>query len=107
MSFGGKNMKRQREQGGKCKRKRKKGERKMRNGEVKYIVLFLTDILTLFVGRHSQVSLHEAGRWLTLSLYDSHIIQKNNDVIEQTLVRTLGRFLDKNFDRPRVVASEE
>jgi hypothetical protein len=28
MSFGGKNMKRQREKGGKCKRKRKKGERK-------------------------------------------------------------------------------
>jgi hypothetical protein len=41
MSFGGKNMKRQREKGGKCKRKRKKGERKeergkkMRKGEVK------------------------------------------------------------------------
>jgi hypothetical protein len=28
MSFGGKNMKRLREKGGKCKRKRKKGERK-------------------------------------------------------------------------------
>jgi hypothetical protein len=28
MSFGGKNMKRRREKGGKCKRKRKKGERK-------------------------------------------------------------------------------
>jgi hypothetical protein len=28
MSFGGKNMKRQREKGGKCKRKRRKGERK-------------------------------------------------------------------------------
>jgi hypothetical protein len=28
MSFGGKNMKRQREKGGKCKRKRKKAERK-------------------------------------------------------------------------------
>jgi hypothetical protein len=27
MSFGGKNMKRLREKGGKCKRKRKKGER--------------------------------------------------------------------------------
>jgi hypothetical protein len=28
MTFGGKNMKRQREKGGKCERKRKKGERK-------------------------------------------------------------------------------
>jgi hypothetical protein len=28
MSFGGQNMKRGREKGGKCKRKRKKGERK-------------------------------------------------------------------------------
>jgi hypothetical protein len=28
MSFGGKNMKRRREKGGKCKRKRKKGKRK-------------------------------------------------------------------------------
>jgi hypothetical protein len=38
MSFGGKNMKRRRETGGKCKRKRKKGKRKskkMRKGEVK------------------------------------------------------------------------
>jgi hypothetical protein len=30
MSFGGKNMKRVREKGGKCKIKRKKGERKKR-----------------------------------------------------------------------------
>jgi hypothetical protein len=35
MSFGGKNMKRQREKGGKCKRKRKKGERKRKKGERK------------------------------------------------------------------------
>ncbi len=35
MSFGGKNVKRQREKRGKCKRKRKKGEKKMRKGEVK------------------------------------------------------------------------
>jgi hypothetical protein len=41
MSFGGKNMERQREKGGKCKRKRKKGEikkergKKRRTGEVK------------------------------------------------------------------------
>jgi hypothetical protein len=41
MSFGGKNMKRPREKGGKCGRKRKKGEekeereKKMRKGEVK------------------------------------------------------------------------
>jgi hypothetical protein len=28
MSFGGKNMKKEREKGGKCKRKRKTGERK-------------------------------------------------------------------------------
>jgi hypothetical protein len=32
MSFCGKNMKRGREKGGKCKRKRKKGERKRENG---------------------------------------------------------------------------
>jgi hypothetical protein len=32
MSFGGKNMKRQREKRGKCKRKRKKGERKWEKG---------------------------------------------------------------------------
>jgi hypothetical protein len=31
MSFGGQNMKRGREKGGKCKRKRKKGERKREN----------------------------------------------------------------------------
>jgi hypothetical protein len=35
MSFGEKNMKRQREKGGKCKRKRKKGERKRKKGERK------------------------------------------------------------------------
>ncbi len=35
MSFGGKNMKRQREKGGKYERKRKKGERKRRKGERK------------------------------------------------------------------------
>jgi hypothetical protein len=35
MSFGGKNMKRGREIGGKCKRKRKKGERKMKKEERK------------------------------------------------------------------------
>ncbi len=42
MSFGGKNLKKQKEKGGKCKRKRKKGGRKgeergkkMRKGEVK------------------------------------------------------------------------
>ncbi len=41
MSFGGKNMKRPREKGGKCKRKRKKGKenekrgKKMRKGEIK------------------------------------------------------------------------
>jgi hypothetical protein len=35
MSFGGKNMKRQREKGRKCKRKRKKGERKRKKGEEK------------------------------------------------------------------------
>ncbi len=33
MSFGGKNMKRQREKGGKCKRKRKEGEEKQRKGK--------------------------------------------------------------------------
>jgi hypothetical protein len=33
MSFGGKNMKRVREKGGKCKRKRKKEERKRKKGE--------------------------------------------------------------------------
>jgi hypothetical protein len=33
MSFGGKNMKRGREKGGKCKRKRKKEERKRKKGE--------------------------------------------------------------------------
>jgi hypothetical protein len=33
MSFGGKNMKRQREKGGKCNRKRKKGEGKRKKGE--------------------------------------------------------------------------
>jgi hypothetical protein len=33
MTFGGKNMKRQREKGGKCERKRKKGERKRKKGE--------------------------------------------------------------------------
>ncbi len=35
MSFGGKNMKRQREKGGKCKRKRQKEERKRKKGERK------------------------------------------------------------------------
>jgi hypothetical protein len=35
MSFGGKNMKRQREKIGKCKRKRKKVERKRKKGERK------------------------------------------------------------------------
>jgi hypothetical protein len=35
MSFGGKNMKRQREKQGKCKRKRKKGARKRKTGERK------------------------------------------------------------------------
>jgi hypothetical protein len=35
MSFGGKNMKRQREKRGKCKRKKKKGERKRKRGERK------------------------------------------------------------------------
>jgi hypothetical protein len=35
MSFGGKNMKRRIENGGKCKRKRKKGERKRKKGERK------------------------------------------------------------------------
>jgi hypothetical protein len=35
MSFGGKNMKRRREKGGKCKIKRKKGERKRKKGERK------------------------------------------------------------------------
>ncbi len=35
MSFGGKNMKRRREIGGKYKRKRKKGERKRKKGERK------------------------------------------------------------------------
>jgi hypothetical protein len=35
MSFGGKNMKRRREKGGKCKRKWKKGERKRKKGERK------------------------------------------------------------------------
>jgi hypothetical protein len=35
MSFGGKNMKSGREKGGKCKIKRKKGERKMKKGERK------------------------------------------------------------------------
>jgi hypothetical protein len=35
MSFGGKNMKRGREKGGKCKRKRKKEERKRKKGERK------------------------------------------------------------------------
>jgi hypothetical protein len=33
MSFGGKNMRRGREKGGKCKRKRKKRERKRENGK--------------------------------------------------------------------------
>jgi hypothetical protein len=35
MSFGGKNMKRRREKGGKCKRERKKGESKRKKGERK------------------------------------------------------------------------
>jgi hypothetical protein len=35
VSFGGKNMKRQREKGGKCKTKRKKGKRKRKKGERK------------------------------------------------------------------------
>ncbi len=35
MSFGGKNMKIEREKGGKCKRKRKKRERKRKKGERK------------------------------------------------------------------------
>jgi hypothetical protein len=35
MSFGGKNMKREREKGGKCRRKRKKEERKRKKGERK------------------------------------------------------------------------
>jgi hypothetical protein len=35
MSFGGKNMKRPREKGGKCGRKGKKGERKRKKGERK------------------------------------------------------------------------
>jgi hypothetical protein len=35
MTFGGKNMKRQREKGEKCERKRKKGERKRKKGERK------------------------------------------------------------------------
>ncbi len=35
MSFGGKNMKRGREKGGKCNRKRKKVERKRKKGERK------------------------------------------------------------------------
>jgi hypothetical protein len=35
MSFGGKTMKRRREKGRKCKRKRKKWGKKMRKGEVK------------------------------------------------------------------------
>jgi hypothetical protein len=35
MSSGGKNMKRRREKGGKCKGKRKKGERKRKKGERK------------------------------------------------------------------------
>jgi hypothetical protein len=35
MSFGGKNMKRRREKGGKCKRKSKKGKRKRKKGERK------------------------------------------------------------------------
>ncbi len=35
MSFGGKNMKRPREKGGKCCRKRKKGERKRKKGKRK------------------------------------------------------------------------
>jgi hypothetical protein len=34
MSFGGKNMKNGREKGGKCNRKRKKGEKKKREREV-------------------------------------------------------------------------
>jgi hypothetical protein len=33
MSFGGKNMKRPREKGGKCRRKRKKGVRKLEKGK--------------------------------------------------------------------------
>jgi hypothetical protein len=33
MSFGGQNMKKGREKGGKCKIKRKKGERKMKKGK--------------------------------------------------------------------------
>jgi hypothetical protein len=32
MSFEGKNLKRRKEKGGKCKRKRKKGKRKRENG---------------------------------------------------------------------------
>jgi hypothetical protein len=35
MSFGAKNVKRQREKRGKCTRKRKKGERKWKKGERK------------------------------------------------------------------------
>jgi hypothetical protein len=35
MSFGGKNIKRGREKGGKCKRKRKNGDRKRKKGERK------------------------------------------------------------------------
>jgi hypothetical protein len=35
MSFGGKIMKRRREKGGKCKRKRKKAERKRKKGQRK------------------------------------------------------------------------
>jgi hypothetical protein len=35
MSFGGKNMKRRREKGRKCKRKRKTGKRKRKKGERK------------------------------------------------------------------------
>jgi hypothetical protein len=35
MSFGGKNMKRQREKGRKCKRQRKTGKRKRKKGERK------------------------------------------------------------------------
>jgi hypothetical protein len=35
MSFGGKNMKRVREKGGKCKRNMKKEERKRKKGEIK------------------------------------------------------------------------
>jgi hypothetical protein len=35
MSFGGKNMERKREKGGKCQRKRRKGKENEKKGEVK------------------------------------------------------------------------